>query len=219
MTQFNKRQLENVYYLTVQDITFASTAIGDPTNGRSAATAWSQDDTVVFKGKLKHILTFALMAFDVASVAVNELFEIVPEREFLNVQNLSAADIVEVIDLDPTQGEGIVVDDDMTFLTNITNNFRLGPNDMKNVVVEEKAAPANKALYKSSVINAIAYAFQVHQTGNAVTYTLFDFALMDVAAGVTKGVEYVDIDGSLGPVELDKAHSSLASLVLSAPMA
>ncbi len=42
---------------------------------------------------------------------------------------------------------------------------------------------------------------------------------MDVAAGVTKGVDYLDIDGPMGPVEIDKAHSTLASVILSAPMA
>ena len=219
MSTFNKRQLENVFYMTVQGITFPSTQIGAAVGGRSAASAWLKDDTVVFRGRLKHILAFALMAFDVQSVAINELFELVPEREFLNVKNLTEQGVVAVIDLDPAQGEGIVLDDDMTFLTNITNNFRLGPTDVKNIIVEEKADPTNRALYRGSLINAIAYAFQVSETGGAVMYSLYDFALMNVGAGVSRGVDYVEIDGQLGPVELEKAHAQLANLILSAPLA
>jgi len=76
--EINKRKLESVYYMIVQDITFASDAIGAATpTGRAATSTWAQDDEVIFKGKLKHILTFGLMAFDVASVAVNEKFSLI----------------------------------------------------------------------------------------------------------------------------------------------
>jgi hypothetical protein len=45
-------------------------------------------------------------------------------------------------------------------------------------------------------------------------YTLYDFALVDAGKQTNKGVEWVDIDGPNGPVELEKAHISLANIVL-----
>ena len=106
MASMDKRKLEQVYYMTVENITFASDAIGAAMGtGRSATTTWAQDGEVVFKGKLKHLLVFALMAFDVASVAIHETFSIVPEREFVNVPNLGARGIVDVVSLDPLDGD------------------------------------------------------------------------------------------------------------------
>jgi hypothetical protein len=215
-TAINRRLLESNFSLTVQDITFPSTQIGDAVSGRAADTAWALNDTVVFKGKLKHILIFALMAFDVASVAINEKFELVGERKFLNVENLTGADIVGVIDLDPTAGEGIVLADDVTYLDKLTNNYRLGFTDQKNIIAELKSDPTTKVLYRGTVLEALAYSLQVHATLNEVVYTLFDFALMDVAAGVSKGMDYLAISGNLGPIELEPAHTTLANLILSA---
>ena len=210
----DRRLLESNYYLTVQDITFASDEIGDPANGRTAETAWAQTDTVVFKGKLKHILTFALMAFDVAGVAILEKFELTPARKFLNVPNLTGADLVAVIDLDPVAGEGIVTDEDMTFLANLTNQFRLNWTDEKNIALEIKSSGV-VSLYRGSVLEALAYALQVHDSLNAVVYTLYDIALLDVGSGVSKGVTFIDIAGASGPVELSKAHVTLGNLILS----
>ena len=55
----DRRKLNSKYYLVVEDISFASTAIGDATNGRSATTAWAAQDEVTFKGTLAEILIFA----------------------------------------------------------------------------------------------------------------------------------------------------------------
>lgn len=216
MPAMDKKKLERDFYLVVENITFASTEIGDTVSGRSAATAWAKDDEVVFKGKLKHILAFALMAFDVASVAVNETFTIVNAREYTDVQNLGVSDIVAVVDLDPTAGEGVITDDDMSFLANLTNNFRLGWDAAKNIITQEKAAPANKALYRGTVLQALAFAYQWKDGGAAPVYTLYDFALMDSGSMLNQGVVYPAIDGVDGPVELDKAHVTLANLVLGA---
>jgi hypothetical protein len=210
----DRRKLEQLYYLIVENISFASDEIGDPTNGRTSLTAWVQDAEVIFRGKLKHILVFALMAFDVAQVAVNELFTIVPEREFLNVENLGAVDIVDVISLDPADGQGIVLDNDLTFMAHLTNNFRFGWSDVKNIIIQQKAVPTNKSLYKGTVLESLAYAYQIHTTGNAVVYTLHDFALSDPAKQLNKGVQWLDINGSSGPVELEKAHVTLGNMIL-----
>jgi hypothetical protein len=86
--------------------------------------------------------------------------------------------------------------------------------DSKNVVVQEKATPANKTLYNGIVLEALAYAYQFHETGGPPVYTLYDFALVDAGKQTNKGVEWVDIDGPNGPVELEKAHISLANIVL-----
>ena len=212
----DRRLLETDFYLTIQDITFASDAIGDANNGRSAASAsWAQDATVVFKGKLKHILIFALMAFDVASVAINEKFDLAPARKFKNLQNLTPDDVVEVVSLDPADGEEIVLDDDLAFLVAITNNYRCAWTDRKNIVLELKADPTDVTLYRGTVLEALAYALQVHADQGAVVYTLFDFALSDVGGGVSKGMSYIELSGTSGPVEYEKGHVTLANLLLS----
>jgi len=210
----DKRKLESVYYMTVKDITFASDAIGAASGtGRSATTTWDADQTVVFKGKLKHILNFAVMAFDVASVAINELFTLTPERDFVNMPTPGD---VGVINLDPAEGEGIVVDADMTFLNDFTNGYRLGWDDRYNLVVEEKADSTNLALYAASVLEGFIYAMQYHSTGDAPVYTLYDFAMSKAGTGYNKGVSYIDIDGTQGPVEIEKAHVTLANAILNA---
>ena len=72
--------------------------------------------------------------------------------------------------------------------------------------MQEKATPANKTLYNGTVLEALTYAYQFHQTGGAPVYTLYDFALVDAGKQTNQGVEWVDIDGPNGPVELEKAQ-------------
>jgi hypothetical protein len=214
IVEINKRKLESLYYLVGENISFDSDAIGAVSpDGRSAATAWLADEEMVFKGKLKHILTFALMAFDVASVAVNELYTIIPERDFLNVRNLGDTDIVDVVDLDPTAGEGIVQANDITFMTNLTNNLRGNWSEPKRIITANKVTPTTRAYYNGSLVEALAYGLQFQSGGTAPIYTLFDFAVMDIS-GLNKGVVYADMDGALGPVELEKAHVTLANTLL-----
>ncbi len=214
MAAMDKKNLERVFYMVVSDISHASTEVGDATNGRTATTAWAKDDEVIFKGKLKHLLNFAVMAFDVASVAVLETFNIVSERDYVGVENLGAADIPNVIDIDPAQGEGIVVDEDMTFLYNLTGGFRSNWDDTKNIVLQEKAVPANKILYRGSILQAYCYAMQV--SGTAPVYELYDFGLIDASSSVNQGVDYPLLDSTDGPLEYEKALVTLANLVLSA---
>jgi hypothetical protein len=215
MTVFNRRQLEKVHVLLVNDISFASDAIGAASGvGRAAETDWIATDNVVFKGPLKDILIFALMAFSGSSVSVAENFEIVPIEKWVDVPNLTSTDIVTAISLDPADGEGIVLANDVTFLTNLTNNFRLAPSTVKRVIVEEKADASNKILYQGSVLEALAYALQYQDQGTAPIYTLFEVALMD-AGGMNVGVIYDPISGANGPVEYEPYLLKIANAVLS----
>jgi len=147
------------------------------------------------------------------------IWHLIPERQFTNVKNLGETDIVTVIDLDPTAGEGIVVDDDLTFLQHLTNNFRGNWTQAKNIITAEKATPTNKAYYTGSLLEALAYALQYQNGGAAPIYTLYDFALMNTGVAQNAGVTWLDLDGSGGPVELEKAHITLANVILSAPAA
>jgi len=215
MTTINRRLLDTVHYLTVEDISFASDKIGHGTYGRTSLASWLQADTLIFKGRLRDILIFALMAFDVADAAIYEKFELVSARKFLNVQNLGATDIVGLIDLDPTAGQNIVLPNDITFLENLTDQYRADWTTTKNMVFERKTAPAERTLYKGTVLQALCYALQFHSTLGAPVYTLFDIALMEASSGVSKGVEFVDMGGSSGPVEYEAALLTLANLLLS----
>lgn len=214
MTTMDKRKLEQEFYLVIEGITFANDEVGDPVNGRTATSIWAQDAEVVFRGKLKHILLFGLLAFDVSSVAILEKFSLIPARDFLNIKNLGDTDIVDVVNLDPTVDEGIILDEDLTFLARLTDNFRLDWSAPRYIIVQEKATPTNRAFYKGTVLEALAYVMQVHSTGNAVVRTLYDFALLDPSSQVNKGITWVEISGSQGPVELAKAHVSLGNLIL-----
>lgn len=211
MASMDRRKLMSKFYLMVDHISFASTAIGAEADGRAAATAWLKDANVVFVGELRHILTFALMAFDVASVAVNEQFRLVSERKF---QNLKPENDIAVIDLDPTAGEGIVTDEDMLFLDNITNSFRREWDTVSGLIVEDEGTGA-KEYYSGSTLAALAYGLQFAAGGTAPIYAATNFGFFDrSAAGI--GLSVIDLLGPSGPVEIDKAHLSLANIVLSA---
>jgi len=211
MTAMNKRKLDTDYLLIVENISFASTEIGHATLGRTATTPWSAAAEVVFKGKLKHILIFAVMAFDVSTTSVNELFTLIPASDYTDVDNLTAADIVDVIDLDPTAGENIVLANDITFLENLTNNYRFGWDDAKNLILQEKAVVTNKPLFSGTPLQALCYAMQV---STAVIYTLWEFALLTPA--LNQGATYPTLTGANGPTELEVAHTTLAGLILNA---
>lgn len=209
MTTMDKRKLNRDYYLIVDNISFESDEIGHDSLGRSADTSWDPAYPVVFKGKLKHILIFAVMSFEVTTTAVTEIFTIIPATDYLGVPNLGAGDIVSVIDLDPAAAEGIVDADDVTFLENITNNYRFGWDDPKNIVVEEKAVPENKALYSGTPLQAFCYAMQF---STVPIYTLWDFSLLKPA--LNQGVTYNTLTGASGPAELEVGHVTLATLIL-----
>jgi hypothetical protein len=207
----DRRKLQSKFYLMVDHITFASTAIGATTNGRAAATAWTKDTNVVFVGELRHILIFALMAFDVASVAVLEQFRLVSERKF---QNLLATNDVTVIDLNPTAGEGIVEDADVLFLENLTHNYRREWDVVSGLIVEDDAL-GTKEYFSGSTLAALAYGLQFKDGGTAPLYLATNFGFFDIS-GAGNGLSVVDLLGTSGPVELDKAHVTLGNLVLSA---
>lgn len=211
MASMDRRKLQSKFYLMVDHITFASTAIGAATNGRTATTAWAKDANVVFTGELRHILIFALMAFDVAAVAINEQFRLVSERKF---QNLLATNDVQVINLDPTEGEGIVEDEDVLFLENLTNNYRREWDTVSGLIVEDETA-GTREYYSGSTLATLAYGLQYAAAGTAPIYAATNFGFFDVSA-VGNGLSVVDLLGPSGPVELDKAHVSLGNLVLSA---
>jgi hypothetical protein len=206
----DRRKLQSKFYLMVDHISFASTAIGAATNGRTAATAWAQDANVVFVGELRHILTFALMAFDVASVAVNEQFRLVSERKF---QNLAATNDVSIISLDPTEGEGIVTDADVLFLENLTNSYRREWDTVSGLIVEADAG--GKEYFTASTLATLAYGLQFKAGGTAPIYAATNFGFFDHSAA-GNGLSVVDLLGPSGPVELDKAHVTLGNIVLSA---
>lgn len=215
MSVFNRRNLEQLYYMTVQNILFASDAIGAASGtGRSAdSAAWIATDEVVFSGKLKHHLIFAVMAFQGSTVSISETFDIVPAREFLNVQNLTPTDIVDVVSLDPDDGEGIVTADDVTFLANFTNNFRLSPTTEKVMIMSAKA-DQTKTIYQGSVLEHLCYLLQFDSVGDAPVYTLQDVALKDVP-GSKIGTIYDDIASNNGPTEFEQYLVSIANYILS----
>ena len=104
----------------------------------------------------------------------------------------------------------------MTFMRNLANNFRINWGDYYNVVTE-KVADSARTLYYASIIEILAYGLQFEDQGTAEIYTLYDFALQDAGGSLNRGVTYLDIDGSQGPVELDKAHLTLANIILGVP--
>lgn len=216
-SQINKRQLETPYVLTVQEITFASDAIGKTgAGGRTSTVAWAQNDTVIFTGKLKHILLFGIIAFDVSQVAILEKFTLTPATQFANIQNLAAQNIVQVVSLDPANGAGIVLDNDVTFLERITNNYRFNWSDRKRFALELKSDAGNIQLYAASVLEMLCYMLQNHATLNDLIYTLYDLAIIDESAGTNIGVTYTELTSTAGPVEIEKAHVTLANTVLGA---
>ncbi|GIK43792.1 MAG: hypothetical protein BroJett011_76250 [Chloroflexota bacterium] len=211
MASMDRRKLQSKFYLMVDHISFASTEIGALTNGRTAVTTWAKDTNVVFVGELRHILIFALMAFDVAAVAVLEQFRLVSERKF---QNLLATNDLTIIDLNPTAGEGIVEDEDVLFLENLTNNYRREWDMLSGLIVEDDATGA-KEYFSGSTLAALAYGLQYKAAGTAPLYVATNFGFFDIS-GAGNGLSVVDLLGPSGPVELDKAHVTLGNLVLSA---
>jgi hypothetical protein len=211
----DRRKLFKEFYLVIENITFASDAIGAAAGtGRTADTAWAANAEVIFKGQLRHILTFGLMAFSVNDVAIVEDYSIVPDADFLNVMNLGALDLVDIISLDPADGEGIVVADDLTFLQNLTNNYRANWSDTKAVIRQEKADATNKAFFRGTVLETLAYAYQFDQVDGAPVYTLYNLGLAEYGAQLNKGVTWPPITGASGPVELEPAHVTLGNILL-----
>jgi len=102
----------------------------------------------------------------------------------------------------------------MTFLKNLTNSFRLGWADVRNIRLEEKAVPTNKSLYRGSVLEALAYAMQYQDAGTAPIYTLFNLSVSET--GLNKGVAWETLTGANGPIELEPAHTILANTILGA---
>jgi len=139
----------------------------------------------------------------------------VPASQFQNIQNLAADDIVQVVSLDPTDGVGIVLDDDVTFLERVTNNYRFGWSDKKKFALELKDDPGAINLYRGSILEMLCYMLQNHATLNSIIYTLYDLAMMD-EGGANIGTTYVDLLSTAGPVELEKAHITLANTILNA---
>lgn len=211
MATMDRRKLHAKYYLIVDQISFASTEIGALVAGRVAATPWAKNDNVVFVGELRHILLFSLMAFDVAAVAINEQFRLVGDRKF---HNMAADNDVAIIALDPTLGEGIVLDEDVLFLENLTDNYK-AEWDARSGLIVEAALAGTKEFYVGSVLAVLAYAMQMAPSGTGLIYTETNFGFYDQsAAGL--GLSAVDLLGPQGPIEIEKAHITLGSIVLGA---
>jgi hypothetical protein len=210
MSAMDRRKLQSKFYLMVDQISFASTAIGLAVGGRAAATPWLKDDNVIFVGELRHILVFGLMAFDVASVAVNEQFRLVSERKF---QNLAAANDIAIIDLDPTEGEGVVVDEDILFLENLTNNYRREWDQRAGLIFEDTLGV--KEYYYGTTLAALAYGLQYAAGGTDPIYVDTNFGFFDQSAS-GNGLTVADLFGVSGPIELEKAHITLGNLILNA---
>lgn len=211
MASMDRRKLMSKYYLMVDRITFPSTQIGALTNGRTAATAWAKDQNLVFEGELRHILIFALMAFDMASVAIGEQFRVVAQQKF---QNLQPTNDIGVISLDPTEGEGIVTDNDVLFLENLTNNYRREWDTVSGLIVEDDTTKA-KEFFSGSTLAALAYGLQYKAGGSAPIYATTNFGFFDGSAAGA-GLAVTDLLGPNGPVELEKAHLTLGNLILGA---
>lgn len=208
----DKRKLLSNYYMIVRNITFASDAIGFAApDGRSADTAWDEGDIVIFRGQLRHLLIFGLMAFDInpASLTSPEDFSVIPESKYVDSANPAG---VRVIDLNPaTSAEGIVLLEDVTFLEEITGKYRHSWDDSVGIVVESKSDPTDKTLYHGTRLAALAYGLQYQDSEEpAVLYSSLDFAFFDRSN--VSGLD--NIHGSNGPIELSKAHLSIGHLIL-----
>lgn len=217
MAIMNRRKLLSNHMLMIDGITFASTAIGHATGGRSAETAWAEGANVIFKGQLRHILIFGLMAFDVnpASLTSPERFTVIPESKFYNVGSPSPAG-VEIINIDPdTSTEGIVLPADVSFLELVTRNYRDSWDETIGVIAEDHNVPTTKEFYYATRLAVLAYGLQYSDTP-APVYTEQDFAFFDRDTIGNYGVAVNDLLGASGPVEIAKAHVSIGNLILGA---
>ncbi len=213
--QMDHRKMQTKYRLEVEAITFANDAIGAASpSGRTASSAWAASDKVLFKGTLEQILIFSVMAFSVSDTAILETFDVTPEREYKDVENLTSTDIVTTIDLDPAAAEGIILQADLDFISNLTNQYRMSWSDKRYQVWEEKADPANKTFLNGSMVEAMCYAYQVHSTDLGVMYTLYNIALLDPT--VKKGTQWDEISSTYGPVDYSPGHAILANTILGA---
>lgn len=204
----DRRKLKLPYKMIIEGATFPSDALAGGT--RESETAWVADDNIVVEGTLEQLLVFALMNFDVQSVQIAEKFDIVSARRF---RNLSAAQNISVVSVDPTVDPGPVTAADLTFVANLTNNYRYDWNQQVTLVVE--TAAGEKTFYKGSVLAALCYALQYDGTA-APIYVNSNFALYD--GGVPMGVTVLNLhDANQAPVQLHAAHIKLAQRILDAP--
>lgn len=209
MAAMDRRKLASPYFLQVSDISFASTAIGHATAGRTAESTWAKGDNVIFSGQLQHILVFALLGFDVSGVSIGEKFQLVPARDF---RNLSPSQDITVISLDPAEDEGIVVDADVTFLDNLTGGYRRSWDEVQGIVIGVDGA-ATKEYWHGSLLTVLAYSLQYPAAGTAPIYTDHNFALFSKNGGMNFST--IDLlSDSAGPVELEKAHLRLGEFIL-----
>ena len=152
--QIKTSTLTQQYQLAIEDITFASTEIGHATAGRSATTVWSATDDVIFRGELKSVLIFALMAFDLDGLNVLEKFTLIPTKEIVDVSNLTISDIPGVVELDPVGLEGIVTAEDVTFLDNlITGQGKW--NAVFDFILQDKATGLVNQQYYGEVLQIL----------------------------------------------------------------
>lgn len=207
--QINRKQLQTNYILTVENITVASTGLA---GGRTAVTPWAANAEVMFKGQLQHILMFAIANFSVNGASIAETFHLVSAKSYQAVENLTSVDVPALIDLDPTEAEGIILAEDVTFLQNLSNNYRLDWNQASKINLQEKATPTTWLFYRATLLQLFCFAMQ-DRAGDLVR-SLYEIGVLPT--GTLVGVDYVDILSSSGPVELEQGHVNLANVILGA---
>jgi hypothetical protein len=195
----NRRALKSNVVLTVKDITFPP----------SSGTDWAADDEVVFTGTLEEVLVFGIKHFSVFTTLIQEDYRIVWNR---NWQDMEAYPITPVVLLGATH----VLPAEVTLVDLVTNGYRRDFGDGAGLVLEQIADPTVRMFFQGSRSAILSYLLQLEDQGAQRIYELYNFSLFDSAKASGLGTAFDDILGSLGPVELEKAHVTLVSAIAGA---
>ena len=188
----NKRNLLTDVILNVANITFA------PESG----TDWAQNDNVAFSGQLQEALIFGVKNFAVMDTLIQEEYSITGTR---NYEDPATADVSEVVLL----GGVHVAPAEVTLFGEVTNNLRHGLDDVVYATFEAKADGAT-VFYKGSRGAMLAYLLQIQNSGTERIHTLYNWSF---ATKVSNSSIFDDVYGANGPVELVKAHETLANAI------
>lgn len=191
----NRRALKSNVFMTVNDITFL------PASG----TDWAAADEVVFAGTLEEAMIMAVKNFAVLSNLIQEDYKVVWERNWTNMlaYPITAVSLLGAVHVTP---------DEVDLVGMVTNNYRYEFTSQTGLVLELVADPTVKLFYHGSLAAILAYLLQVDTVGTpSRVYELYNFSLFDLSKGVGYASGFVDILGTLGPVEIEKAHETLVN--------
>jgi len=195
----NRKKLKSNVRLMVEQASFA------PDSGSD----WAIGDNVVFSGTHEEALVFALKKFDVFDTLINEDYSIVWDRNFDDFPTYPITPITLL-------GSVHVLPEEVTLVGLISDNYRYNLSDGAAIVMELKADPSTKVFYQGSRAALLSYLLQIQDGGSDRIYTLYNFSVYDSGKAATMGLALVDILSAQGPVELEKAHPTLANAIVNA---